>query len=248
MWHILLILAAFFCAVQAEAAELVTITEENLAGLAVPDGKESDWIFGDTLLVNDKISAVVAASRPSRHANMTVRNVGGCVIDLTQREKPNDQLSCFYPGGGFSYKFVGATVDGVEVLDSGLRLALQGASVSLRLRADAEAGRPQVDLTYTLRDGDDCLQIATRYSNPNPDPISVEVRDLVRADRTFVSGADQRRNVIWWDDVFFEQTYAIIPVGCDILFADEPVEKPRPVRAPVRYDVGKAGAITLEPG
>ena len=248
MCHILLILAAFFCAMQAEAAELVTITEENLAGLEVPDGKESDWIFGDTLLVNDKISAVVAASRPSRHANMTVRNVGGCVIDLTQREKPNDQLSCFYPGGGFSYKFVGAASDGGEALDSGPRLALQGDSVSLQLRADAEAGRPQVDLTYTLREGDDCLQIATRYSNPNPDPISVEVRDLVRADRTFVSGADQRRNVIWWDDVFFEQTYAIIPVGCDILFADEPVEKPRPVRAPVRYDVGKAGAITLKPG
>src|SRR4051812_26245813 len=65
----------------------------------VPQGKEVDAIYGDIVLRNDKIVAVIADPVPGRNANMTVTNVGGCVIDLALRGEMNDQLSPFYPLG-----------------------------------------------------------------------------------------------------------------------------------------------------
>ena len=35
---------------------------------------------------------------------MTVRGVGGMIIDLTERHAQNDQLSAYYAGGG-KYQF-----------------------------------------------------------------------------------------------------------------------------------------------
>ena len=108
-----LIALTLLAALQGRAAELLTITETSRAASEPPAGKEADWIDGDTLLQNDRIVAVVAAGRSDRHANMTVRNVGGCVIDLTLRDAPNDQLSCFYPGGGgHAYRFRAAATLG----------------------------------------------------------------------------------------------------------------------------------------
>jgi len=108
-----LIALTLLAALQGRAAELLTITETFRAAAEPPAGKEADWIDGDTLLQNDRIVAVVAAGRGDRHANMTVRNVGGCVIDLTLRDAPNDQLSCFYPGGGgHAYRFRAAATLG----------------------------------------------------------------------------------------------------------------------------------------
>ena len=83
------------------AAEVVTLAPGNAAAVA-PAGKEADWIHGDHVLRNDRIVAVIARPVASRHANMTVRNVGGCLIDLTSRERQNDQLSCYYPAAGLA--------------------------------------------------------------------------------------------------------------------------------------------------
>src|SRR5947199_10721058 len=80
----------------APAAELAVLTNDNWDRLA-PAGKEADCILGDYAFRSDRLMAVVAQPLPTRHANMTVRQVGGAVIDLTLTEKPNDQLSAFYP-------------------------------------------------------------------------------------------------------------------------------------------------------
>ena len=90
------ILLAFVSA-GAPAAEIVTITSALLAaaGNAPPAGKEADWILGDHILRNDRIVAVIGDTLPTRNANMTVRNVGGAIIDLTTVSHPNDQLGCY---------------------------------------------------------------------------------------------------------------------------------------------------------
>ncbi|NBP80435.1 hypothetical protein EBU58_06895, partial [bacterium] len=84
-------------AAATHAAEVHTIDETYLPGGAnaslPPVGKEADWILGDHLLRNDRIVAVIAKPVATRNANMTVKNVGGCVIDLTHVEAQNDQLS-----------------------------------------------------------------------------------------------------------------------------------------------------------
>lgn len=240
-----LIALTLLAALQGEAAELLTITETSRAAAEPPAGKEADWIDGDTLLRNDRIVAVVAAGRADRHANMTVRNVGGCLIDLTLRDAPNDQLSCFYPGGvGHAYRFRAAAAPGTSAGEADQPLALRGAVVSLELRAEASAGKPQVDLTYTLRDGQDFLEIVSVYRNPHAEPIKLEVRDLIRADRTFVSGTDPARNAVWWDDSFFRQAYVLVPDGTGIVFDQQQAGKPRPVRAAVVYQPGE---VTLQP-
>ena len=64
----------------------------------VPPGKEVDAIYGDTTLQNRYLRAVIAQPVATRNANMTVRNIGGCLIDLTRRNFESDQLSAFYPG------------------------------------------------------------------------------------------------------------------------------------------------------
>ena len=82
-----------------QAADLVQLNAENWDEFA-PQGKEVDCIYGDYVLRNDVIVAVIGEPKEGRNANMTVRNVGGAVIDLTRRDHSNDQLSAFYPGRG----------------------------------------------------------------------------------------------------------------------------------------------------
>ncbi len=63
-----------------------------------PEGKEVDAIYGDIVLRNSMLTAVIAQTKSTRHANMTVRDVSGCLIDLTAQPGQSDQLAAYYPG------------------------------------------------------------------------------------------------------------------------------------------------------
>src|SRR5689334_21812061 len=80
------------------AAEIAVLNEKTWAEFA-PAGKEVDAIYGDIVIRNDKLVAVIANPIDGRNANMTVKNVGGCLIDFTTRETQNDQLAAIYPLG-----------------------------------------------------------------------------------------------------------------------------------------------------
>ena len=81
----------------AAPAEVALLTEATWDEY-VPSGKEVDAIYGDVVLRNGQLTAVIAQPLETRNANMTVRSVGGALIDLTTREPQSDQLSAFYPG------------------------------------------------------------------------------------------------------------------------------------------------------
>ena len=66
----------------------------------VISGKELDWIYGDYLMKNDQISLIIAAPLATRDANMTIRNIGGSILDLTLNHPSNDQLSAYTPAAG----------------------------------------------------------------------------------------------------------------------------------------------------
>jgi hypothetical protein len=194
------------------AAEVVTLAPGNAAAVA-PAGKETDWIHGDHVLRNDRIVAVIAKPIATRHANMTVRNVGGCIIDLTSRERPNDQLSCYYPAAGLAeFRTASASADGGASV-AGDDLAVRGSRVRLEAVSAAAAGRLAITVAYDLADGDDFLTVTTTWSNPGAGPVPVSVADRVRADRTFTSAVADDDNVAWWDDEWFGQTYAVVPTG-----------------------------------
>jgi len=239
---------------EAPGAEIVTITSALLeaAGNAPPEGKEADWILGDHILRNDRIVAVIGDPIPTRNANMTIRNVGGAIIDLTTVGHPNDQLGCFWPGNGqFRYALAGASGTGdaeVAAVDGRAHapLAVSGRSVSFHVVAAEGPQTPRVDTVYTLADGDEFLTVTTRYSNPHAASITIEPLDRIRADRTFSTGGDGPANVVWWDDEWFGQAYGLSPVGAT--FHADTLAPARGAGDPVRYLLNGMSTIELVPG
>ena len=88
---------------------MVVVTDENAAEV-LPPGKEVDAIAGDVVLSNDYLTAVIAQPIAGRNANLTCREVGGCVIDLAgttfnqKQPQGTDELTVYRPGrtqGGY---------------------------------------------------------------------------------------------------------------------------------------------------
>ena len=256
LMFLLFLSAAWTC----HAAEIVTITPDNLAtgtaGSIPPVGKETDWIIGDHVLRNDRIVAVVARPGPTRHANMTVRNVGGCIIDLTERGRQNDQLSAFYPGGhAFQYVFTGVSRDGADAEGRSSQdaadthaISVSGRRVELRVSAAQTETTPQAEVTYSLADGDDFVTVTSRYTNTSAAPLMFEPKDMIRADRTFTSGADPAANLVWWDDEWFGQAYGILAVEPAIRHDAAKAKAARQPRDAVRYATTETPSDALAAG
>ena len=203
------------------AAELAVLDNNNWNRLA-PPGKEADCILGDYVLKSDRVWAVVAQPTSWRNANMTVRQVGGCIIDLTTAEQPNDQLSAFYPGRR-QYRFSKAEI--VEAKGKRVVLKVTAAARPGRPKADgkpAVSGQPEVHVFYELTDGEPFLVIRSRFRNPHGQPVTVLLRDDLRADnfdakaknRTHRERSDVRcgflDGLFWVHDRHFRQAYGVI--------------------------------------
>ncbi|HEX7446464.1 MAG TPA: isochorismatase family protein, partial [Pirellulales bacterium] len=182
-----------------------------------PQGKEADCIYGDVVLRNDRITAVIARPVAGRHANMTVRNVGGAVIDLTSAAEPNDQLSAYYPGGpGMNWRAM--TIDdgdGQKTLadvEAG-RVPLRAAEVRVTCRAETSDAQPAAEVTYILPDGADWLRVETAFENGGDKDRELVLKDELRADGTFEkSGSDPGRLFSVYDK-WFGQAYGIVAEG-----------------------------------
>jgi hypothetical protein len=179
------------------AAELAVLTNTNWDRLA-PAGKEADCILGDYAFRSDRILAVVAQPAPWRHANMTIRQVGGAVIDLTLTEHPNDQLGAYYPGRR-QHVFTRA-----QILQS------SGKKVILVCTAPAGPGRPEVRLEYELEDGQPALRVRSLFKNPFDKPLEVILEDDLRADSFDAKVKAGETDLFWVHDRYFEQAYGLL--------------------------------------
>ena len=92
---LVVLLASRLAFAQGPKCELA-ILNEKIWDQFVPTGKEVDAIYGDFVLRNDKMIVVIANPVAGRNANMTVKDVGGAIIDLTTRDRQSDQLSAYY--------------------------------------------------------------------------------------------------------------------------------------------------------
>jgi hypothetical protein len=193
----------------AWSAEVARLNETNWDELA-PQGKEVDAIYGDLVLRNKHLVAVIANPVATRNANMTVRGVGGCIIDLTERSAPNDQLSCYFPGAG-RYQFVGADGKPAEV-----RVKAGNTSITLEIDALPAEGRPQLTVRYTLTDDSPFLLVETIYTNPTDAAVTDDLSDAIRADRTFTFGFDADTECFWADDEWFRQSYGVVVPGYEV--------------------------------
>ena len=182
----------------SRAAEVIRLSEAAWDG-AVPEGKEVDCIYGDWVLRNDRLVAVIADAIPTRHANMTVHNVGGAVIDLTVRDAQSDQLSAYYPLGAL-YQLSGPIkADGAIGPET---KAAKAGALTLRFAGPANDKRSTAEVAYTLADGSGWLKVVTRIRNTGSEPLEPRLADTIRADGEFTFGRQDELGLLWADDAF----------------------------------------------
>ncbi len=180
-----------------------------------PTGKEVDWIYGDYVLRNDHITVVIGEPVAGRNANMTVRGVGGCIVDLTRRQFPNDQLSAFYPAGA-RYLFedkstVAIQVDGKPVKLDAASPSVSGSEITWSCKSSSSVSGDNsiCTLTYRLNPKLTGIEVTVNVQDEAGKPFKIAAFDSVRADRTFVfeQKADDKFATI--ADDYFCQAYAI---------------------------------------
>lgn len=210
----------------------------------VPKGKEVDAIYGDFVLRNDRIVAVIANPVRGRNANMTVKEVGGSIIDLTVRGNPNDQLSAYYPGARrFPYQLDSVLAKGhvsaeprgaaegdsmvLRVTDGKLSPTVEivrGDTVQLSLMAPATEDRPMVRLTYTLQNGWPAVEIRSEFFNSGSTAIPLTLVDDFRADRTFTTASPGPAPLVWFYDRSWGQAYAVLSSSLPMRLSGSPAD------------------------
>ncbi len=206
------VILGLFTVVPVSAADLVVLSEKNWDHFA-PPGKEADCILGDYVLKSDRVWAVVAQPGLWRHANMTVRQVGGAVIDLTTTQRPNDQLSAFYPGMR-RHLFERARI----IKSTGQRVELEllaphQPAVSFFHGLFKRPALPEVTLTYAVGDGLGLLAVGSVFKNPSDSPITFNLEDDLRADNFDRKAKNGVHELFWVQDRHFEQAYGVLVVG-----------------------------------
>ena len=174
------------------------ITESNYDQL-VPAGKEVDAIYGDYVIANEKMMAVIAAPKFTRHANMTVRYVGGCLIDFAAKESQSDQLSAFYPGRTqFRYR-------DAEVTDSGISMISTGSD-----------SKPECKVTYKPLDGYSAIKITSTFTNTTASDWTLRLEDSLRIDsrnEDIERSKNGTADLFYSHDIYWQQAYAVVAEG-----------------------------------
>ena len=223
------------------AAELAVLTPATWKEFA-PAGKEVDAIYGDLVLRNDRLVAVVAQPLPTRNANMTVKNVGGCLIDFTARDKQNDQLGAFFPLG----KAVNWRTVHTQPEFPNPEVRVEAKSVSVKFTAVLKEGEVSAETTYTLADDADYLLVETRLLNTSEMLQKVTAKDETRADGTgYLKGSTGK--LTWFYERWWNAAYGIVD-------AEHTTQYPAGVKAvadldvkpgPNEYAVPAEGSVTL---
>ncbi|MFM1801280.1 MAG: hypothetical protein RJA81_632, partial [Planctomycetota bacterium] len=193
-------------------ASVVILNEQNWDHY-VPQGKEVDAIYGDAVLKNAYLTAVIANPVATRNANMTVRNVGGSLIDLTSNSDSSDQLSCFYPlQRAYVFDILKTQQSQSETIVNGQKTSASQAEVLV----EAKVAKNGVKVTqvYCLNSDDRFLTLVTRFVNTSEKKVEVNLAEDLRADggkENMVYRPNGVGPMHWFADQFWGQAYAIIP-------------------------------------
>ena len=165
----------------------------------IPSGKEVDAIDGDLVLQNKQLTAVIAHAKPTRNANMTVRNVSGALIDLTVNSFQSDQLSAFYPGRR-AFKWAAETMGTLVEDDREWRTVGFTNSDS------------SVSVQYALADDAAGIRVTTTFRNVTDKQKTFKLEDDIRADGGKEYMGKNRSGDVgfaWIEDRFWGQAYGV---------------------------------------
>lgn len=157
-------------------------------------GKELDWIYGDYLMKNDSVSLIIAAPLATRDANMTIRNIGGSILDLTLNDPSNDQFSAYTPTAG-RYLF-----HDPELVTTGR----DDDGVFWQCRSSRSSALPQTTATVRYRLGNDDAFVVATVTIEGDQVENIVALDGVRADGWFAF--ENKGNLAYCTDEFFRQT------------------------------------------
>ncbi|MCA9037971.1 MAG: hypothetical protein KDA91_22750, partial [Planctomycetaceae bacterium] len=194
------------------------LTPENWNDL-VPRGKEVDAIYGDIVLRNELITAVIANPASTRNANMTVKSVGGCLIDLAVNDAASDQLSAFYPG-----RRVFRFEDGVSVGSHGKSVTLGGVTATastseLTIQSRGGGSQPDCVVKYSIEGGKPYVKISSTWTNTSDKEIKLTLEDDLRADggkEDMPKVPNGTHELFWFQDIHWQQAYGVSAPGYTI--------------------------------
>lgn len=220
------------------------LTESNWDTL-IPQGKEVDAIYGDIVMQNAFLRAVIAKPVNTRNANMTVRNVGGCLIDLTTLNNQSDQLSAFYPARriyplhgetSFTVSEGTATVGGVTATTK------VGA---VFVSSPGTDKTPSLAVKYWLSDFKPWLQIESTWTNTTATDLTLKLEDDLRADagkEDMPKTPDGTVDLFSFQDIYWQQAYGVYAPGFKIRCTSNPRE------SVLVYETTDGTPIVLKPG
>ena len=212
----------------------------------VEDSKEADAIYGDLVLKNGVLTVVIAQPLATRHANMTVRDVAGAIIDLTSPGAGDDQLAAFYPGKKrFAYRAASfRDASGNETTPTGK--GISGKRVSVVVKAEQTETLPEVRVVYTLSEGDAFVSVQSNFHNRGSTELTVPLEDDFRADggkEEMVRSPNATSDRFWLSDRHWGQAYGLSAVGRQMLMNSDART------TAIKYEAGPTEtSITLKPG
>jgi hypothetical protein len=187
-----------------EPATIGELTPESWNQL-IPSGKEVDAIYGDMVLQNSRLRAVIAKPVASRNANMTVRSVGGCLIDLVARSHESDALSAFYPGRKKTPFSAWKTVNS----DAG------GPAVVTVTGPDTDSSL-QHSVQWILQADAGHLTAISTWKNNSAADLTLIPEDELRQDggkEEMQKSVEGLQDLFWFHDVHWQQAYGIAAEG-----------------------------------
>ena len=225
--------------------EAHVLTSSNLNDHA-EDGKEADAIYGDLVLRNGELTVVIAQPLATRHANMTVRDVAGAIIDLTSPFASDDQLAAFYPGKKkFAYRSASfRNADGNDVAPTGR--GVSGKSAAVVMKADATEQLPEVTVVYSLGKADRFVTVTSTFVNRGNVALTVPLEDDFRADggkEEMFRSPNETADRFWLYDRYWEQAYGLDAAGRKMQINSDA----RTTAIKYETDAGES-QVTLEPG
>jgi hypothetical protein len=185
--------------VTSRGAEAAWLDKDNWP--LVPGGKEVDAIYGDLVMRNDKVVAVIGSALPTRQLNLRIKQAQGCVLDLALLSSNNDQLTTYQP---HAYAGTGPAADKVELVKD------KGPEVVVRATRNAREGEPVEVLTdYTLRDGDTHIQVVTRRRNTSDKPAKVRLTERLVHEKPAIPTPAGEHSLIFTYDRYFGMGYGL---------------------------------------
>jgi hypothetical protein len=200
---------------EQESVVVQELTAENWDSL-VPQGKEVDAIYGDIVLQNRHLRAVIAKPITSRNANMTVRNIGGCLIDLTTRRHESDQLSAFFPGRrAFSFSAIELSSAAAASKLPDQKTA-SSSTAAITVRSEGTDSLPEYSVSWSLTEDASFMTAVSTWKNSTAADITLTLEDDLRADagkEDMPKAADGTHELFWFHDIFWQQAYGIHAPG-----------------------------------